>query len=296
MEQEKKQKVTYNLPITCLSQLDDYWAKLRKMLKGKKHITRSLIVEEAIKQASDDLERFGEESEFYKILAKNDEENLQEDLTMMHREETAQEVKTKATYYLGEEELKMLTDMYIKKLQDGNKGDRSEIIRDAIRLAHGQEVVKEEPKKTEPIEQRGRPKQLSDGVAKSTVTFNNSQIVWLDRLSADIRSSSMAILDRGTIIRAILTAIEKSNIDLLEASSEEQVCEMILNKLNNSEQESTTKGLPAGFVRATFIVKEDINEKIKALSYWERISIKDVVNEAFSQYLQGKSIKPIPKR
>lgn len=99
-----------------------------------------------------------------------------------------------------------------------------------------QEIVhvvseKKEPKKEESVETRGRPKQLSNGAVKSTVTFYNSQIVWLDRLSADIRSSTMAIIDRGTIIRAILSAIEKSNVDLFSATSEEQVCDIILSKL-----------------------------------------------------------------
>jgi len=94
-----------------------------------------------------------------------------------------------------------------------------------------QEIVQPISEKKEIVEARGRPKQLSDGAVKSTVTFYNSQIVWLDRLSADIRSSTMAIIDRGTIIRAILTAVEKSNIDLSIATSEEQVCDIILTKL-----------------------------------------------------------------
>jgi hypothetical protein len=94
-----------------------------------------------------------------------------------------------------------------------------------------QEIVQPIPEKKEVVEPRGRPKQLSDGAVKSTVTFYNSQIVWLDRLSADIRSSTMAIIDRGTLIRAILTAVEKSGIDLCAATSEEQVCDIILGKL-----------------------------------------------------------------
>ena len=104
-----------------------------------------------------------------------------------------------------------------------------------IRIQPKQEKVKVQPvpEKKEPVESRGRPKQLSDSAVKSTVTFNNSQIVWLDRLSADIRSSTMAIIDRGAIIRAILAAIEKSNIDLCSATSEEQVCDIICEKLKS---------------------------------------------------------------
>lgn len=101
------------------------------------------------------------------------------------------------------------------------------------RIQPKQEMPKVQPaaQKKEPIESRGRPKQLPESAVKSTVTFNNSQIVWLDRLSADIRSSTMAIIDRGSLIRAILLAIEKSNIDLCSATSEEQICNIILEQL-----------------------------------------------------------------
>lgn len=94
------------------------------------------------------------------------------------------------------------------------------------------EKIKQQPvEKKEPAETRGRPKQLPEATVKSTVTFNNSQIVWLDRLSADIRASTMAIVDRGAIIRAIITAIEKSNVDLCGASSEEQIRDIICEQL-----------------------------------------------------------------
>ena len=76
----------------------------------------------------------------------------------------------------------------------------------------------------------GRPKQ-ADNFVKSTVTFTNSQIVWLDRLSSDIRATTMSIVDRGALIRAIITAVEQSNIDLSSANSEEQIKDIICAKL-----------------------------------------------------------------
>lgn len=53
-------------------------------------------------------------------------------------------------------------------------------------------------------------------------------------------------------------------------------------------------------VRATFIVNESFLEKIKALAYWEREQIKDIVNEAFKDKIakyekKNGEIKPIPK-
>lgn len=77
----------------------------------------------------------------------------------------------------------------------------------------------------------GRPKQFPDGAVKSTVTFTNAQIVWLDRLSSDIRATTMTIIDRGAIIRAIISAVEQSKLDLCNATSEDQIKNIICAKL-----------------------------------------------------------------
>lgn len=63
-----------------------------------------------------------------------------------------------------------------------------------------------------------------------------------------------------------------------------------------TEITSTQKGLPAGWTRATFIVDRKLNDKIKALAYWDRLTVKEIVNEALDKYLQGRNIKPMPKK
>lgn len=57
----------------------------------------------------------------------------------------------------------------------------------------------------------------------------------------------------------------------------------------------TKLGLKDGWIRATFIVREDYLDKIKALAYWERKDIKQVVDEAMTEYLKKKNVKPLPK-
>jgi len=57
-------------------------------------------------------------------------------------------------------------------------------------------------------------------------------------------------------------------------------------------QKSTKKGLPGGWERATFIVREDHLEKIRDVAYWDRKQIKEVIDEALEAYLSGKKIKP----
>jgi len=70
-------------------------------------------------------------------------------------------------------------------------------------------------------------------LVKSTVTLDNSQICWLDRLSSDIRSNNVAIVDRGSIIRGILMAVEKSGLDLTKSVSETDIYECILKRIGD---------------------------------------------------------------
>jgi hypothetical protein len=60
---------------------------------------------------------------------------------------------------------------------------------------------------------------------------------------------------------------------------------MVVNK-------SSQKGLRNGWTRATFILRNDYLEKIKALAYWQRKKVKEVIDEALAAYLKGKKTKP----
>lgn len=56
-----------------------------------------------------------------------------------------------------------------------------------------------------------------------------------------------------------------------------------------------------GEVRATFIVNKEALEKLKAVAYWDRLLIKDVINtaleEAIARYEKKNGvINPIPKK
>jgi hypothetical protein len=51
---------------------------------------------------------------------------------------------------------------------------------------------------------------------------------------------------------------------------------------------TSSKGLPEGWTRATFIVRQDLVQKVKRAAYWDRKQIKDLVTEALDAYLVGK--------
>jgi hypothetical protein len=64
---------------------------------------------------------------------------------------------------------------------------------------------------------------------------------------------------------------------------------------------SVKRGLKGNETRATFIVDEILLEKLKAIAYWERLNIKEVINETFLNYIESyekrnTDVKPIPKR
>ena len=56
---------------------------------------------------------------------------------------------------------------------------------------------------------------------------------------------------------------------------------------------SLEKGLQDGWTRATFILRKDYLRKLKAVSYWDRKKMKEVIGEALGNYLKGKRIRPV---
>jgi len=64
---------------------------------------------------------------------------------------------------------------------------------------------------------------------------------------------------------------------------------------------SSQEGTKENETRATFIVNEELLEKLKAIAYWDRELIKDVVNTALKDFVakyektKGE-IKPIQKK
>lgn len=64
---------------------------------------------------------------------------------------------------------------------------------------------------------------------------------------------------------------------------------------------TSQEGTKESETRATFIVREDLLETCKAIAYWDRVLIKDVIGSALQEYVEkyeretGK-IKPVPKK
>jgi hypothetical protein len=64
---------------------------------------------------------------------------------------------------------------------------------------------------------------------------------------------------------------------------------------------SSQEGTKENETRATFIINEELLDKLKAIAYWDRVLIKDVVNTALQEIVakyekKNGDIKPIPKK
>lgn len=63
---------------------------------------------------------------------------------------------------------------------------------------------------------------------------------------------------------------------------------------------SSQEGTRENETRATFIVNEALLDKLKAIAYWDRVLIKDVVNTALAETVEryekkNGQLKPKPK-
>jgi Arc/MetJ-type ribon-helix-helix transcriptional regulator len=78
---------------------------------------------------------------------------------------------------------------------------------------------------------RGRPVEHKEGWSKVTVVLLDKQIHWLDQLASTIRLNTKAALSRAELIRAAISAIEESEMDLTDISSEQDIKNALLEKL-----------------------------------------------------------------
>lgn len=77
----------------------------------------------------------------------------------------------------------------------------------------------------------GRPPVHDEAWTKVTVVLFNRQIVFLDRLAANIRAQSGAAISRAQLLRALIDALSDGDIDLTTARSEQDLKATLLARL-----------------------------------------------------------------
>jgi len=72
--------------------------------------------------------------------------------------------------------------------------------------------------------------------------------------------------------------------DTTPPAQDEKAKPVSRTEITKTTQERTYEG----DIRATFIIKENKLELLKALAYWERRKIKDLLDESLNSFLQAK--------
>ncbi len=78
---------------------------------------------------------------------------------------------------------------------------------------------------------RGRRPSHTEQWTKVTVVLFDRQIVFLDRLCADIRAASGVAISRAHVIRALIDSLTESDLDLTATRSESELRAIITARL-----------------------------------------------------------------
>ena len=98
--------------------------------------------------------------------------------------------------------------------------------------SRGQSDIFAPTRRSSPEKRRpGRPPIHDEAWTKVTVVLFNRQIVFLDRLAANIRAQSGAAISRAQLIRSLVDAVSDADVDLTAATSEADLKATILARL-----------------------------------------------------------------
>ena len=86
---------------------------------------------------------------------------------------------------------------------------------------------------TAPPGRRGRRPSHSEHWTKVTVVLLDREIVFLDRLVADIRAANGAAISRAHIIRALIDALSASDLDVTTSRSEAELTRAFADRLRH---------------------------------------------------------------
>lgn len=98
------------------------------------------------------------------------------------------------------------------------------------------------------------------------------------------------ISDQSIEIKPVQEQVKTKAIE--QKSSEKKE----VNKKYAQQEPAAKRGLQEDLIRATFILRQDYLEKIKAYAYWERLQIKEVFDEMCEQFFKGKKVRSVPQR
>jgi hypothetical protein len=105
------------------------------------------------------------------------------------------------------------------------KNARAPATRKYATLAEGERTVPNVAKR------KGRRPSHAERWTKVTVVMMDRQIVFVDRLVADIRAANGATISRAHLIRALIDALADSDLDLTDSRSEKDLTKVLAARL-----------------------------------------------------------------
>ena len=81
---------------------------------------------------------------------------------------------------------------------------------------------------------------------------------------------------------------QKPAVSLLQVPQE-----IVAQKSKKQVGATVSSGLPEGYTRATFIIKKEHVDRLKALSFVKKVSIKDLVDQAMVKLLKNDDVSSI---
>src|SRR5688572_14685929 len=92
-------------------------------------------------------------------------------------------------------------------------------------------IARADDSAVKPAKKRGRRPSHTEQWTKVTVVLFDRQIVYLDRLCADIRATSGVAISRAHVIRALIDALSESDLDLTGTRSESDLKAILTARL-----------------------------------------------------------------
>lgn len=92
-------------------------------------------------------------------------------------------------------------------------------------------------------------------------------------------SSFSALLEKAQTPSPLVEAQDKTSEENTPSATD-------LKIIGKRKTSSSQKGLPQGLTRMTFIVREEHQDKLKVISFRQRTSIKEILEQAIENYLK----------
>ena len=120
----------------------------------------------------------------------------------------------------------------------------------------------------------------------------------MDRLNLDDKKRKFNVVD--AMIDGPQTETPAPPLKPVKPEAEDEVAGTVTQKPRRrsgtsklAKGDSTRVGLKYGEIRFTFVIREDYEEKMKALAYYNRLNIKEMMDEIITEYMEKKKTRDI---